>query len=516
MLIVISSFIFFITAIALIILIIYQPNSRYVWLVAIGGAILGLVSVFIWLAQMSFVLSLSAWQPVELFTNPIAFRANGLSWPYAISLSTLTLSILLTAVARPNFTNSMNWAGTLALGGLGVLAVTADNPVTLLLVWGALDLTELITQLRSVDGPVNSEKVVVAFSTRALGIGFLAWANVISVASGNSFDFVSMPAGAGLYLVAATGMRMGIFPLHLPFSAESTLRRSFGTSLRLVSAASSLSLLSHIPQASLSSAVTPFLLAFTVAAALYGGWMWLRAPDELTGRPYWIIGLAALSVASALSGNPAGSVAWGCALILLGGSLFLTSVQNPWLNRALLIGAFSISSLPFSLTASAWMQSPGFFFPFVVIAEALIMAGYIRHSLRSTGRDSLDAQPAWTRTVYPAGVGILIFMQLLLGLVGWDGAAQVGTWLLGVIASLLTFGLIWATPRFRILNPVRANWTNPSASQEAVVYGVLGAINQFFSQISTTISNTLEGDSGLMWTLLFLILFVSLLNQGGL
>ena len=144
------------------------------------------------------------------------------------------------------------------------------------------------------------------------------------------------------------------------------------------------------------------------------------------------------------------------------------------------------------------------------------MAGYIRHSLRSTGRDSLDAQPAWTRTVYPAGVGILIFMQLLLGLVGWDGAAQVGTWLLGVIASLLTFGLIWATPRFRILNPVRANWTNPSASQEAVVYGVLGAINQFFSQISTTISNTLEGDSGLMWTLLFLILFVSLLNQGGL
>jgi hypothetical protein len=513
MLIVISSFIFFITAIALIVLIIYQPGSRYVWLVSIGGAMLGLVSVFVWQAQMSFVLSLSLWQPVELFTNPISFRANGLTWPYAVSLSTLTLAILLTAVARPNFTNSMTWAGTLALGGLGLLAVTADNPVTLLLVWGALDLTELITQLRSVDGPVNSEKVVVAFSTRALGIGFLAWANVISVASGNSFDFISMPAGAGLYLVAAAGMRMGIFPLHLPYSTESNLRRSFGTSLRLVSAASSLSLLSHIPQASLTSAVTPFLLVLTLAAAIYGGWMWLRAPDELTGRPYWIIGLASLSVASALSGNSAGSVAWGCALILLGGSLFLTTVQNPWLNRTLLIGAFSISSLPFSLTASAWMQSPGLFFPFIVIAQAFITAGYIRHSLRSTGRDTLEAQPAWTRTVYPLGVG---FIQLVLGLYGWDGARQVGTWLLAVIASLLTFGLIWATPRFRILNPVRANWTNPSASQESVVYGVLGAINQFFSQLSATISNTLEGDGGLMWTLLFLILFVSLLTQGGL
>lgn len=486
------------------------------WLVAIGGAILGLVSVFVWQAQMDFVLSMALWQPVELFTNPMSFRANGLSWPYALSISTLTLSVLLTAAAGPNFTNSLTWAGTLALGGLGLLAVTADNPVTLLLVWAALDLTELITQLRSVDGPANSKKVVIAFSTRALGIGLLAWANVVSVASGNSFDFVSMPAGAGLYLVAAAGLRMGVLPLHLPYSSESTLRRGFGTSLRLISAASSLALLSHIPEASLTSAFAPFLLALTIVAALYGGWMWLRAPDELTGRPYWIISLAALSVASSLSGNSAGSVAWGCSLVLVGGSLFLTSLQNPWLNRALLIGAFSLSTLPFSLTASAWLQNTGFFFPFIAFAQALTMAGYIRHALRSSGRDTIDVQPTWTRSVYPAGVGLLILMQLLLGLIGWDGASQIGAWLLAVIASLLTFGLLWATPRLRILNPLRANWATPSTSSETSVYGFLGGIYQFVSQISRTISNTLEGESGLMWTLLFLVLFVSLMTQGGL
>lgn len=516
MLIVLSSLIFFVTAITLIILKIYQPGTRYAWLVAIGGGTLALTSVFIWQVQMNFLFTLQAWQPVNLFTNPIAFHADGLTWPYALSLSALTLAVLLTAAVNPNVSDAFTWAGTLALGGLGLLAVTADNPVTLLLVWSALDLTELLTQLRSVDGAANSEKVVIAFSTRALGIGLLIWANVVSVASGSSFDFVSMPAGAGLYLVAAVGLRMGVLPLHLPYSAESNLRRGLGTSLRLVSAASSLALLSHIPSASLSSPLAPFLLFLTIAAAIYGGWMWLRAPDELAGRPYWIISLAALSVASSLSGNSAGSVAWGCSLILLGGSLFLTSIQNQWLNRALLLGVFSVSTLPFSLTASAWLTNPGFFFSFIAIAQALMMAGYIRHALRPSGRDPFDLQPSWTRTIYPTGIGLLIFTQILLGLFGWIGARQVGAWLLAVVASLLTFGLSWATPRFRILNPVRAHWAGPSSSQEPSPYAFLWSVYGFFSQISKTIITTLEGDSGLMWTLLFLVLFVSLMTQGGL
>ena len=170
MLIVISCLIFFLTALALVILKIYQPTARYAWLVAAGGAILALMSVFIWLAQTPLTFSLPAWQPQTLFVNPISFRADGLSWPYAVSLSALVLTILLTAVSRPVFINSFTWAGTLVLGGLGVLAVTADNPFTLLLVWAALDITELAAQLRSVNGPANNEKIVVAFSTRAFGI----------------------------------------------------------------------------------------------------------------------------------------------------------------------------------------------------------------------------------------------------------------------------------------------------------------------------------------------------------
>jgi len=491
-----------------------QPNARYARLVAVGGAMLALISVFMWLAQAPFDLSLPAWQPGTLFTSPILFRADKLLWPLALSITALTLAVLLTSITQSSAANSFTWAGTLALGGVGLLAITANNPLTLLLVWGVLDIAELVMQLRSVEGPANNEKVVISFSTRVLGTGLLLWANIVNIAQGVAFDFQSIAPASGLYLVAAAGLRLGVLPLHLPYTAESKLRRGIGTSLRLISAASSLVLLAHVPTGGTNSAFTPFLLGLATVAALYGGWTWLRAPDELTGRPYWVISLAAFSVISALSGSPLGAVAWGCALVLVGGALFLASIQQDWINRTLLVGAWSLSSLPFSLTASAWLGSLGFFAPFVVIAQALLIAGFIRHALRSAGREPSDSQPAWVNRIYPVGIILLTALQPLLGLVWWDGARQIGAWILALLVALTTSGLVWAIPRFRIFNPLRAHWVNPVTSGSITIYNSLWGIYRIFERISGAITTALEGDGGVMWTLLFLALFISLLTRG--
>ncbi|MBL8100900.1 MAG: hypothetical protein JNM02_00065 [Anaerolineales bacterium] len=514
MLILISCLLLFVTALTLIILRVLQPTARYTWLVAASGGILSLLSVFLWLTQMPFEFVLPAWQPVSLFATPILFRADEISWPFSISIAALTLATVLTASARPVFVNDFAWMGALALGGVGILAVTADNPLTLLLVWAFLDLTELLTQLRSVDGKANNEKVVISFSTRAFGLALLLWANIVSAGEGSTVNFQSMSASSGLFLVAAAGLRLGVFPLHLPYSSESTLRRGFGTSLRLISAASSMVVLAHTPVESLNSIITPFLITLALIASVYGGWMWLRAPDELNGRPYWIISLVSLSMVSALSGNPTGVIAWGCALILVGGALFLTSVQITWLNRVMLISVWSLSTLPFSLTASAWLGRLGIFTPFVIATQALTVAGFIRHVVRPPERELLDTQPGWARAVYPTGIFLLIIMQVTLGLIGWNGALQVGAWLQALIASLLTFGLVWATPRFRILNPIRAHWVTSTASRLNGIYQGFWTLYRVLARLSQAIIVTLEGEGGIMWTLLFLALFVSILTQG--
>lgn len=514
MLILISCFLLFAAALSLGVIRMVQPSARYTWLVAVGGAALALLSVFAWQFQMPFELALPAWQPVTPLTPPILFSADGFSWALALSVAALTLSALLTAAAHPVHTMSFSWVGTLALGGLGILAVTANNPLTLLLVWAALDLIELVTQLGSVNGPEKNEKVVVSFSARALGTGVLLWAGIVSAATGGAFDFALMDARLAAYLVLAAGLRLGVFPLHLPYSSESQLRRGFGTPLRLVSAASSLILLGRVPGGGLTSILTPFLLAFALIPALYGGWMWLRAPDELTGRPYWIIGAASLSVIAALGGNPTGAVAWGAALILSGGALFLASAQHIWLNRITPLSVFGLSSLPFSLTAAAWTGDFRFFLPFAIAAQALMLAGFIRHVRRAAGREPLDAQPGWARAAYAGGILLLVGVQFLLGFFGWEGALQIGAWLGAAAASFLTLGLVWATPRFRIFNPPRAHWLKATPAFPAGIGQAGWALYRLLARVSDAVSRALEGEGGVLWTLLFLILFVSILARG--
>jgi hypothetical protein len=515
--IVITFLILFLTALTLLVLRIVTPSFRYSWLFAVGGILLAWISVFLWQLGLPINLKFIIWQPALLFSQSPTFVADGTAWAFALSLVTLCLAIIVTSAVRTRFPSPVSWVGTIVLTSLGVLAVVSDNPLTLVLIWAAIDLVELVTQIWFVEDTRLSERVIIAFASRATGIVILLWADVIGSASGQPLDFQLASPQAGLYLILAAGLRLGVLPLHLPYPSESALRRGFGTGLRMVSAASSLILLARIPANSVNSAYTPFLLILVSLAAVYGGWMWLRAPDDLTGRPFWLIGMGSLAIASTLRSNPAGAAAWGCALILAGSALFLFSEPNKWLTRALYVAVFGISALPFSLTAVGWVSGgTGFWlaFPFLILAHAMLIAGYVRHAQRTAVHLSGEDQPVWGKNVYPFGILILLIIMLFLGVFGWVGALTFGNWFAAILASLLTAGLLWLTPRLRILNPVRAHWVRPTgASWLDWGYQALWELYRLLGRVSNSFLNMLEGESGLMWTLLFLVLFITVFTQ---
>ncbi|NWG33295.1 MAG: hypothetical protein HXY42_02540 [Chloroflexi bacterium] len=505
------------TALFLLTLRFMLPDFRFAWLTATGGAFLAWISVFFWQTGMPASVALPLWQPESVFRQSPLFLADGIAWAFALSVTTICLAVIITSVARDNFPSPLSWIGVLTLTGLGVLAVTADNPLTLVLLWAAIDLTEMTSQMRFVENPRLSERVVISFASRVTGILILLWANMVSASEGFVLDFSSPPPRAGIYLIIASALRLGVLPIHLPYASESSFRRGFGTALRMISSGSSLILLARIPPDSVSSSITPVLTLLVAAAALYGAWMWLRAPDELAGRPYWLIGLGSLAVASALRGNPIGATAWSCALILCGGVLFLASAKSRWLETGLLVGLWGISALPFSLTASGWVNpsgTHGYIVPFLVAAQAMLLAGYHRQSQRSAARTSFENQPIWAKNVYPLGVYVILLTILLLGFFGWEGTLQIGNWALGVTAAFLMVGVLWLIPRVRLLNPVRAHWVRTTDStQPDIIYRTIWTAYRAVRRLLNAFSNVLEGESGIMWTLLFLVLFISIFSQ---
>jgi hypothetical protein len=517
MYILIPIFVLFLTALTLLIVRFLRPKFKYPWLIAVGGATLTLIGIFLWHIRIPQSISLESWQPVTLFFFSPTWLIDQVSWPYALCLAALATVVIWTSVVRAE-NDSAAWAATLILTALGILAVTAENPLTLILAWSAIDLAELIAMLRSTEGEEQNQGVVIAFAVRVAGTCLVLWANLVSMADGILMDFRAIPASAGIFLLIATGLRLGVLPLHLPYRKENVLRRGFGTSLRLVSATASLSLLARIPAPALQSPLPPYLLVLAAFAALYAGWMWLRASDEILGRPFWVLGMASLSIASSLRGNPNGSIGWGIMLILGGGLLFLYSARQRTILWLPLLGVWGLSTLPFSVTASAWQtgnqNSWLFILPFLP-AQGLLIAGFIRHAMHP-GEISLESQERWTKVLYPSGLSLLAAIAILLGLWGWDGAQTIGWWWAAIVAIILAGGFtaLAFTVLVRFVPASSPNqWTRIFRLNK--LYEALNGVYGFFRRIADVITATLEGEGGLLWSLLLLSLILSVLSTRG-
>jgi hypothetical protein len=507
-----SPLLLILVATALTLLRTLQPKFRYPWVVAAGGSILAFLGTFLWRPYLPLAIPLFSWGPTAIFQFRASLLVDQTSWVYALSLTGLAVAVILTSVVRAE-SEPGSWAGALFLAALGILAVCAANPFTLILGWTVIDFAELIFMLRSTEGESQSQSVVVAFAIRVLSTGLIIWALVLNAAGGLPPEFQLVQPQVGLILLLAAGLRLGVLPLNLPYRKENVMRRGLGTLLRLVSAASSLALLARIPAQSLNAFLPVFLLILAILAALYAGWMWLSSSDEIVGRPFLVLGLAALSVACSLRADPAGSIGWGAALILCGGFIFLYSARERsilWLPMTALWG---LSALPFSLTSSAWLSgnasSIGFVLP-LLPAQALLIAGFIRHALHP-GETSLESQPRWVRLIYPAGLLLLPVTALLLGLWGWNGSRILGLWwtalpVIGLVLLLLFFES-WISKHAAF----------PSAGQWIRTLH-LDSVPHVFSSMFTTmeratdlLSGTLEGEGGIFWSFVLLVLILTLL-----
>jgi hypothetical protein len=106
--------------------------------------------------------------------------------------------VILTDVARARADWSA-WAASLVLAALGLLAVLAANPLTLLLAWAAIDLVEFFILLNHTGLSRENERVVIAFSVRVAGLLLLLWGVVVARASQADLTFDQIPLSASIF-----------------------------------------------------------------------------------------------------------------------------------------------------------------------------------------------------------------------------------------------------------------------------------------------------------------------------
>ena len=120
-------------------------------------------------------------------------------------------------------------------------------------------------------------------------------------------------------MLAAAGLRLGILPMHVPiFYVNCRCGSAWVPSCAWFRLPPAWCCWCAVPRLVFRDTAGLVLLGFAALAGLVGGVGWLRAQDELAGRPYWILATTSLAMAAAILGQPTASLAWSLAALLPG------------------------------------------------------------------------------------------------------------------------------------------------------------------------------------------------------
>ena len=549
-----------------------RPRFSIQGFLAVITALAGWVMILVGRSNLPQSITLLHWQPVDLFPVSPGLYVDNISWYFSLALASIAFTALLTSIAqlgggdnlaqiRPKNSHEVDnnqnspsrdtspsisimqtnaeenpnwqvWASILILTSLGLVAVTAGNLLSLLLAWAALDLLELIILLVQVPHSSLRERIILSFSAKLSGIGILLIVIIVSWSQNLSLMYDSLSDTISPLLILAAGLRLGVLPLHIPLVHRLPINRHLGSLLRLVPAAASYILLVRVAEVGINGKISPYLLAFTTLAAIYGGAKWLNSQDELEGRPFWLLGTASLAIASAILNQPISCLVWGLACLLSGGFIFSIPFRHRNLVPLIALGLFNFSSIPFSPTwqgVALYELTPNnsinslllyIFVFFLFISQSFLFAGLMRYALfgiyPNTGQDITHVE-RWVWLIYPVGLLFTLSSHLLLGVWLFPNWAQLplSSWILGPLSLVIT-GIIlyfsWQHPKFFQYgnqSGIISLWNDLISFEWLYRYlwKLFRAVTRFFTLLSTL----LEGEGGIIWALvLFALIFVFL------
>jgi heme/copper-type cytochrome/quinol oxidase subunit 4 len=255
------------------------------------------------------------------------------------------------------------------------------------------------------------------------------------------------------------------------------------------------------------------LLFFAVLAALYGAIAWTRAQDELRGRLFWIISIAGMAFAAAVQSQQEAALAWGLALLYPGALLFLASIRTRSVLPVGVLSLLALTSLPFTPTFTGlWIfQHPHALIFLLPVTQVVLVAGYFRHMMRES--EPLTGVEPWVKAVYIIGLGLLPVNHYLTSYFGPEIAAQGNPpiWPLAITAGAAAIGAALYWRRVRIPGIVFDQLDKVFSLRW--ISQVFGWMDRVVQQLARMITLLLEGEGGVLWALVFLVILVSVLSQ---
>ena len=493
----------------------------YVWIVlAFSGFAIWAVLLFVPFDHISPFSNLDWFRSAD-YRLGVNFKINQSNWAMIYTLLALHVSFLLTSTTRQDLKRDfIFWiieAGEIALSF--AILVSADL-LTVILTWSTMDICGLLYKLFLCQ-ELNMDEVFYPYIAKLLGSLLVVYNAAKLAGSGQSTMLDSLPVASSASLFFAAILHSGILPFK-PFKESKrltvTILDFYNFFLPFIS---SLFLITYLPENSFHVIGGLALRLASLIIAFYFITQWIRAKEDLKGIHDLLYSFTGMLSFRFLTSTHNDSISWFVLIIMSVNWLLIFSHRSKSLNLFSVLVLISLSGLPFSLvgygnnavipeliTLSAIM---------LIIYHILFNIGYLKILFRK--KLVFEELESSYQIAYIIGLSLIV---LSLGVVTFRlmGSLmdEVSYWWVGILITGSTAAIYYRMQKKsdeeperkpalldeRIVGFMSFNWTN----------GVVDFLVVNVRTLVSGFSQLLEGEGGVLWSIVFLALLFTLLKIG--
>lgn len=485
-----------------------RRSRSFQWAIPPAFAIAAWVATLLGAGVVPEQLSLSAWRPASIFPDHIRLTLDFVGWPIQLAILSVLLAILLSGPFTHSAVHAGQAAWPLAYAAAGVLALQAENLLTVALSWAILDLVGRGVPIAG--RGANSERHAADDGMLVLSSAgiLLVLAAVLGLPPGAAkftLSGVGSSTPAAVLFLSGVGLRW-ISTWRGPASTSEGDTEGSGRALVWVlPTAAGVAALGRV-LGSPEGALVGWTAAAGALACVLGTSGWLVARGAEDGLPRLVIGIAGVGGLAAAANPPNAGVAWSSAgvLILLTGVLVI--IWRPYARayRILLtISTLTLAGLPFTpggvlaaILASGGGGTLG------VIAGGIGLLGMAAMAVRLGAHVRLPQEPwppieRWRKVAYALGI------VLPVAALPWTYAflrshtATGGVLGPGIGLGMFVVGTVLRTrwPAARPGRGARAwRWLDPAP----ILHAAAGPLRVTLSGIDR-VGDLLEGEAAMLW-----------------
>ena len=499
-------------------------RTAYIWMVLV------FISVMIWLAFI--VIPYNRFSPIIIndwfrfgeTRISLQFALNPQNRILALSLFAVNLSFFLTGISRLDIRNDLtSWIYQLMLIAFSFLALITADLWSVVLLWTALDLLEL-TFHRLIIKDTNEKIYFRKFIIKSLGSILLIW-NIASLSRSGFNPLINgiVSSSPNTSIILAALMHSGIFPFDTELKSSAEVKSSdlLKDLFVLLNFIVSFSLITNLQAPELPFVLSLAISIFSYIFIIYTSVHWAFDKDNDYSLRFLLLFETGIFIFLYFSG----------AAQFITFLLALIAISIPWLlffthrSKNLLIlpviSSFFITGLPLSMIAFGprGFIGNGISVGLIVflISQILFIVGYIKRAFDQN--EKFYELERWYQVAYLIGLftpflsaaAIIFFSRTSI-------SVEFQYWWIGLVVLMIgVLGYLYSGKTI-----IKNNSAKLISQERSIVFLRLLTFDWLFNIFSfleskvrgfvNGFSGLMEGEGGIMWALVLLILIFTMLT----